>query len=213
MAKIKYTSISWLKSNEKLAINETIAMMSYNPSIGRALSSGGVIKFKKIAIRKIRHLKNIKNKQQFDRFHDRFVLDIIKAIKKTSSGKKISYGLGQKPINVFLKVYIDWASYPNRQVSRRLNKFLHVPLDHWVMWYIKNERPKVFDRFIRPIYLKREANISNLSLVQIDKKIYYAWQEACREIYSFKPLLLDVIWARAPRGDDRKRVVARGADF
>lgn len=199
MVKIKYTSISWLKSNEKPAIDETMAMMSYNPSIGRVLSSGGVIKFKKIAIRKIRLLKNIKNKQQFDRFHKRFVLDIMDAIKKTSSGKKISYGHGQKPINVFLKVYVDWASYPNRRISRRLNKFLHVPLDYWVMRYIKNERHEIFDKLVKPIYRERGVNISDLSLAQIDKSIYYAWQEACRKICSFRPLLLDVIWARAPR--------------
>lgn len=45
MAGIKYTSIQWLKKNEQAAINKTIAMMSYNPSIGRVLKPGGVHKF------------------------------------------------------------------------------------------------------------------------------------------------------------------------
>lgn len=197
MYKIKYTSVSWLKKNEQRAINETIAMMSYNPSIGRVLKSGGVIKFKEIAIRKIKLLENIRNQRQFDKFHNRFVLDVMKNIKKTSSGKKISYGHGQKPINVFLKLYIDWACYPNRQIATKLKRFLHVPLDYWVMWHIKNECRKDFDAVVKPIYKKK--GLGNLSLSEIDEEIYYAWQELCRKICPKRPILLDVIWARAPR--------------
>ncbi len=194
-----YTSIQWLKKNEQVAIDETIAMMSYNPSIGRVLEAGSVIKFKNIMIRKIKQLKNIKNKEQFDEFHNRFVIDVMDAIKKTSSGKKISYGHGQKPINVFLKVYVDWASYPKKEIARRLKRFLHVPLDSYVMWYIKDERREDFSKIVKPLYQKKNINISNLSLAHIDKDIYYAWQELCRKICPAKPILLDVMWAKAPR--------------
>jgi len=215
MAKIRYTSIRWLKKNEQTAIDESIAMMSYNPSIGRVLKSGGVIKFKEIAVRKIKKLKNIKNQNQFDKYHNRFVLDVMKRIKKTATGKKISYGQGQKPVNVFLKVYVDWASYPNRQVSTRLRKFLHVPLDYRVMRYIKDERRSDFNKIVAPIYRKKGIGISALSLGNIDKDMYYAWQELCRKICPIKPLLLDVIWAKAPRKTkSRKRyrkVIRRGS--
>lgn len=199
MGKIKYTSIPWLKKNEQAAIDETIAMMSYNPSIGRVLKAGGVITFKEIATRKIGQLKNIRDQRQFDKFHDRFVSDVMGKIKKTATGKRISYGHGQKPVNVFLKVYIDWASYPNRQISNRVKRFLHLPLDSYVMWYIKNERREDFGRIIKPAYKKKGTGTCDLSLANIDKDIYYAWQKLCRKICPGRPVLLDIIWARAPR--------------
>ena len=199
MAENKYTSIQWLKKNEQAAIDETLAMMAYNPSIGRVLASGGVVKFKKAVVRKIRQLKSVKNQKDFDEFHRGFVRDVMKNIKLTSVGKRLSYGQGQKPVNVFLKVYVDWAGYPDRQVSSRLKGFLHLPLDSYVMWYIKDERRKDFDEIVKPIYKKKKLRISNLSLSDIDEEIYYAWQELCRRICPKRPILLDVIWAKVPR--------------
>lgn len=196
---IKYTSLSWLKKNEQHAIDETFAMIAYNPSIGRVLKPGGVKDFKKVAIKKIKGLKNIKNQKEFNDFHDRFVRSVMNKIKFTSMRNKISYGQGQKAVNVFLKLYVDWASYPNKTIASRVKKFLHVPLDSWVMWYIKNERCKDFDKIVKPIYKKIKMNRCNLSLAQIDKNIYYAWQELCKNICPKKPVLLDVIWARARR--------------
>ena len=196
---MKYTRLDWLKKNEQAAIEESIAMMSYNPSIGRALKSGGVTEFQKIAIKKIKALKNITSQIEFDRFHERFVKAVMSKIKKTSKGNKISYGHGQKAVNVFLKVYIDWASYPNKHVADRLRSFLHVPLDSWVMWYIKNGRFNDFSRIVKPVYKKQGKISYNFPLYDIDKNIYCAWQELCRMICPNKPVLLDVIWARAPR--------------
>jgi len=199
MSKIKYTSILWLKKNEQAAIDETMAMMSYNPSIGRVLESGGVIKFKQIAVRKIKQLEHIKTQKEFDKFHNRFVRDVMRKIERTSRKKAIRYGHGQKPINVFLKIYVDWASYPKRQIANRLKKFLHVPLDSYVMWYIKDERRKDFDEIVKPVYEKKGVAISDSSLAKIDKDMYCAWQELCRKIYLNRPILLDVIWAKVPR--------------
>lgn len=196
---MKYTSSDWLKKNEQVAIEESFAMMSYNPSIGRVLKSGGVTEFQKIAIKKIRALKNITSQIEFDRFHERFVKAVMSKIKKTSKGNKISYGHGQKAVNVFLKVYIDWASYPNKHVADKLRSFLHVPLDYWVMWYIKGECREGFNSIVKPVYKKQGQDIYNLSLSKIDINIYRAWQELCRKICPNRPVLLDVIWARAPR--------------
>lgn len=199
VAGVKYTSISWLRKNEQAAIAETIAMMSYNPSIGRVLKSGGVITFKKVAVRKIKQLKTIKTQSEFDKFHNIFVQDVMKKIRRTSRRVKISYGHGQKPINVFLKIYVDWFSYPNRRIAKRIKRFLHVPLDYWVMRYIKRERRKEYDRMVMPVYEDKKISMANLSLSIINKEIYYAWQKLFRKIYSKKPILLDVIWAKAPR--------------
>ena len=37
----------------------------------------------------------------------------MRDISETSRGKSISYGEAQKPVNVFFKVYVDWAKLPN----------------------------------------------------------------------------------------------------
>jgi hypothetical protein len=199
MAKIKYTSVSWLKKNERDAIDETLAMVAYNPSIGRVLKKGSVVKFKEVAAQKVRLFSNIRNQKEFDDFHNRFVLDIMNKIKKTAAGKKISYGQGQKPVNVFLKIYVDWAGYPKRQIAGRVKKLLHVPLDRRVMWYIKDERRGDFDRIVAPVYKKQRVSIADLSLGSINRNMYSAWQRLCRKVYPSKPVLLDVIWAKAPR--------------
>lgn len=196
---MKYTSIAWLNRNEQAAIDESFAMMAYNPSIGRVLKAGGVKEFKKIAVRKIPQLRYIRNRREFDEFHDRFVNEVMGRIKKTSSGSKISYGHGQKAVNVFLKVYVDWASYPDRKTAERIKGFLHVPLDYWLMWYVKSECRKDFDKIVKPVYEKEKIETYGLSLSKINKKIYEAWQNLCRKTCSRKPVLLDVIWAKAPR--------------
>ncbi|MBA7526639.1 hypothetical protein ES705_18806 [subsurface metagenome] len=203
---VKYTSISWLRKNEQTAIDETIAMMSYNPSIGRVLRSGGVDIFRKIAVKKIGRLNTMKTQRDFDKFHNNFVRDVMKKIKRTSKKKKIHYGHGQKPVNVFLKVYVDWLSYPNRKIADRIRGFLHVPLDKWVMGYMKKERAKEYKRIVMPFYKDKNIRPSNFSLAIIEEDMYEAWQELFRKIYPKKPLLFDVIWARAPRKEKRDSV-------
>lgn len=131
---MRYTAQGWLKKNEQIAIVESLAMMAYNPSIGRVLKAGGVTKFKKIVVRNIKGLKKIKNQRQFDSFLDKFVKEVIKRIKITSVGNRISYGQGQKAVNVFLKVYVDWASYPDKKTMDRIKRFLHVPFLLDVIW-------------------------------------------------------------------------------
>ncbi len=51
----------------------------------------------------------------------------------------MSYGQAQKPVNVFLKVYVDWAKLPDRKTAIRLAKYLHVPLDSVVMGRVRRE--------------------------------------------------------------------------
>lgn len=82
--RMKYTGFDWLKKNEQAAIEESFAMMSYNPSIGRVLKHGGVIEFKKITIKEIRALRFINSQREFNRFHGSFV----KAVRSYEQNKE-----------------------------------------------------------------------------------------------------------------------------
>ena len=48
-------------------------------------------------------------------------------------------GRAQKPLNVFLKVYVAWARLPNATVAEMLDQLLHVPLDSVLMGFLKKE--------------------------------------------------------------------------
>jgi hypothetical protein len=179
--------IQSLEALEKQAIFDTLAMMSYNPSISRVLEEGGVDKFISVANEMFRKIENIQTCDEFDSWHNQFVEKIRDAVGTTSRGKKISYGQAQKPINVFLKVYVDWAGLPNAGLSARLRPYLHVPLDSKVMKYAKNNFPQYYRK-----YKLKVANLSN-----IEKEQYCSWQRCFRELSPKKPLTIDVSWAKA----------------
>lgn len=183
-----------LQEREPEAILRTLAFMAYNPSIGRVLESGGVKKFEQIVVNKMQGIEVIDNEKEFDNFHKRFVKTLISKVK-TNKGKKLSYGQAQKPINTFFKVYIDWASLPNRKIADRFRKFMHCPLDKIFMKSIKDKFKYEYEREVLPIYRKKHIRPSNLSLTSIDEEVYNAWQELIRSIYPEKPVLLDVFWA------------------
>ena len=103
-------------------------MMTFNPSIGRVLASGSGGKFKRIAWRGLSPLSRLRDQTAFDRFHHRLVLRTRRMIRRTARKRTVSYGQAQKAVNVFLKVYVDWAKLPDRQTAMRLGNFLHVPL-------------------------------------------------------------------------------------
>lgn len=204
-----------LKREERNAVVEGLAMMTYIPSIGRVLESGGVDKFINIMAEEIRQLENISSLEDFDSFHDSIVKLIKKEIK-AKDGETLSYGQAQKPLNVFLKVYVDWASLPSLDKSAQLRRFIHVPLDSVLMKEIKNSFPEEYKRYVENNYdLLRESlkkswlyeevgesglliliKPSDFSLKKlIFKEMYYAWQYCLRAIYPEKPILLDVLWS------------------
>lgn len=115
----------------------------------------------------------------------KFVKEVITEIQVTSRGKSISYGQAQKPVNVFLKVYVDWANLPNNETSAKLRPDLYVPLDDVVIKYTKKYFPQYYRKF----------NLRRVSLSKIDKAKYYSWQRCFREICPEKPLIIDVFWA------------------
>ena len=170
---------------EKKATFCTMAMMAYNPSIGRVLKKGGVDQFINLAWQMAQNLDSIQNRHEFDAWHDKFAQRLRDEIDITSKGKRVSYGQAQKPINVFLKLYVDWANLPNLKVATRLRPFLHVPLDSRVMKYARVHFPKYY----------RNCGLRRSSLATIDKEQYYRWQECFRKVSPEKPLLIDVLWA------------------
>jgi hypothetical protein len=128
----------------------------------------------------------------------------------------MSYGNAQKPLNVFLKVYVDWAGKPTAELAERLRPLLHVPLDSVVMKFMKREFPADYESHIgvcrrRKLQLVTErlkavskkatrAEARRLlgsasAISAVDKPLYHAWQAWFQELWPEKPVELDLIWA------------------
>lgn len=182
--------IKKLKKSERETIIEVMAFMSYNPSIGRVLQKRGVKIFQKMAVRKVCKLKEVKTIKKFDSFHKAWIGEFISKIK-TNQNKTCSYGQAQKAINVFLKLFVDWARLPDKRTAEKILPFLHVPLDSVLMWTICEKYPNFYAREIKPL---QKVNW-DLSLSKINKCFYIKWQTFFRERYPQKPLLFDVAWA------------------
>jgi hypothetical protein len=178
-------SFDYLEKCENQAVFCTLAMMSYNPSIGRVLEKGGVNKFIDIATEQFATINNIQTRQDFDLWHEQFAVKIQNQIK-TALRHPSSYGEAQKPINVFLKVYVDWSGLPRIETVERLRPHLHVPLDSVMMKFTKQN---FFD-----YYQKHGLKVVNLA--KIDRDLYNRWQKCFREIFPRKPLLMDIFWAK-----------------
>jgi len=183
--------IEELIKREDESIVSVIAFTTYNPSIGRVLEAGGIKKFQQIAGALVKTLPGVMTAHDFDAIHSRTVSRLIREFR-TARGIEVSYGQAQKPINVFLKVYVDWAHRPSREVRSRLLPFLHVPLDSILMKAIKARCPAWYSSKIKPqITAPQQA----FSLSKLDKKLYRSWQNFFRQQYPQKPLVFDIAWA------------------
>lgn len=179
-----------LKKREKQSIIEVMAFMSYNPSIGRVLEEGGVKAFQQMAKQKVSLLENINTRIDFDAFHKSWVLEFIDEIK-TNSSEKCSYGQAQKAINVFLKLYVDWANLPNENIAKRILPFLHVPLDSILMKTVSKNYIDFYKNKIKPLQTINQP----YSLSKVNEDMYIIWQNFFREQHPEKPLLFDIAWA------------------
>lgn len=158
-----------LHKRESKAVTEVMAFMSYNPSIGRVLEKGGVRKFQRLVIKLVSELYNVNSAYSFDSLHHRFIMKMINNFE-TSLGKRLSYGQGQKPINVFLKLYVDWAGKPDGKVRRKLLPFLHVPLDYYIMEAVRWEYADWYEANIRPLirYSAQQFSLSKMNKILRD---------------------------------------------
>jgi len=203
-----------LQKSEPEAVTKTLAMMAYNPAIGRVLEKGGVDRFQDLVWEIIPKLYQVQSsREDFDRLHAQTCEQLMRSLK-TAKGNTLSYGQAQKPVNVFLKVYVDWAKQPTPELAAKLAPMLHVPLDSVLMKSIKQQFTQSYEDRIASIRYRRIDQIAErvaalgyprsvaaglvrqeFSLVGIDKETYLAWQELLRSLYPAKPVLLDVIWS------------------
>ncbi len=187
--------VSQLLDSENSVVTEVMAFMSYNPSIGRVLEKGGVAKFQKMMSSLVEKLPKVHSQGDFDDLHRECVSNLL-AKFRTSRNLQPSYGQGQKPINVFFKVYVDWARKPDDQTRIRLLPHLHVPLDSIVMKTIKKKYPNWYTSAVKPLI---KAPLQEFSLSKIDEEIYLLWQAFFREQHPEKPLVFDVVWGTKRR--------------
>ena len=185
-----------LVSREPEGIVITFASLAYNRSQGMALPENSNIKFIDFIRDKVwKQLRQVDTREIFEETHQRWVQD-LRTLLIQHNGSPISYGQGQKSLNVWLKFYVDWASLPETGVAERLRPWLHCPLDSVVMGKMKDFYPDEYQARIVPHYRRLGlAAQERHYLSKMDKELYFTWQRWIREISPDKPLLVDLIWA------------------
>jgi hypothetical protein len=200
-----------LVTKEAEAIIRTLAMITFNPAIGRVLQQDSVDRFADLMVETVPKFYGFVTREHFDSVHSETCNRILSF--KTAAGEDPSYGQAQKPLNVFLKVYVDFANRPDRELAQKLAPLLHVPLDSVLMKFVKREFPEdyesrigrlrrqLLDRFSQrlthissPRTLARGLLGSEFSLTAINKEIYVAWQDLFRSLYPTKPVACDIFW-------------------
>ena len=179
-----------LEEEEPRARLHTLAFMSFNVSIGRVLERGAVATFTDVVDERLPHLSRVASQEDFDELHLEFCQELMGNVR-TARGKPPVYGQVQKPLNVFLKIFVDWASLPNQEVAGRIRPLLHVPLDSILMGQVKRSFPEQCDKIVRPSY-GGYAPSTQLNLVDANR--YLAGQACFRDICPDRPVLLDVLW-------------------
>ncbi len=224
----KLDLVKLLAGREPEAIIRTLAMMAYIPAIGRVLEEGGVDTFADLMVETVPKFYGYVTREHFDTIHAQ-TCDRILSSFRTNRHENLSYGQAQKPLNVFLKVCVDWAKRPDSELAEKLIPFLHVPLDSILMEFIAREFRAEYDaKIVRlrrqlaertaerlkdhlpdstPRMVERALFGNEFALVGINKEIYLAWQELFRSLWPGKPLMLDIIWVL-----ERAKVRKPGAD-
>ena len=156
-------------------------------------------------------LKSINNQEQFDLYHRSYV-QVFRQEIKTRGGTIVSYGEAQKPVNIFLKEYVEKSQLLDPSQSARLSPLLHVTLDGVTVAYMQSFFREEFDAYITPAsrttglidtlhapqFKNRDLSDSlQQQLLFINLEIYSAWQKWFRDIHPQRPVLLDAVWSIA----------------
>jgi hypothetical protein len=185
---------------EPESIVKGLASLTFLRSQGRTLAKGSQITFLDIAWRVlVPALTTIATREEFDHAHKAWVETLLSKLS-TNRRERLTYGQGQKSLNVFLKFYVDWASLPDNETASRLRPWLHCPLDKVVMDGLSRTFPETYRTHVRP---KTGSSPQRFSLSHMTEESYRAWQKWIRELSPAKPVLVDVSWAleRAVSGE------------
>jgi hypothetical protein len=179
--------------------------------LGKRLERNFFAKFQEISYPFALKLKSVNSHEEFDAFHRAFIQAFRQEVK-TRGGTIVSYGEAQKPINIFLKEYVEKSQLLDAQLSARLSPLLHVTLDGVVIMYMHSFFREDYTNFISPVsqtcglidtlrvpqFRSRDLSESLQQQVMfINREIYTAWQEWFRRISPTRPVLLDAIWSIA----------------
>jgi len=156
-------------------------------------------------------LKSVSSCEEFDLFHRSFIQAFRQDIK-TRGGTIVSYGEAQKPVNIFLKEYVERSKLLDAALADRLSPMLHVTLDGIIIMYMQSFFREDFNSFIAPVsqvcglidiyditqYRNKDISESlQNQLMFINHEVYTAWQSWFRSILPERPVLLDTVWSIA----------------
>jgi hypothetical protein len=156
-------------------------------------------------------LKSVSSREEFDLFHRSFIQAFRQDIK-TRGGTIVSYGEAQKPVNIFLKEYVERSKLLDAALVDRLSPMLHVTLDGIIIMYMQSFFREDYNSFIAPVsqvcglidiyditqYRNKDISESlQNQFMFINHEVYTAWQSWFRSILPERPVLLDTVWSIA----------------
>jgi hypothetical protein len=189
----RHALVSELAAREEESVVKGLCSLGFLRAQGRTLAAHSQRVFCDIVWNEVYgSLSGTGNCAEFDRLHEGWVALFQRSLT-TARGGQLSYGQGQKSLNVVLKFVVDWASRPDSSTADRLRPWLHCPLDRVVMQYLHDLYPEDYRLRIRPFY-PRVYGPQRFLLANMNDEAYHAWQVWIRDLYPSKPVLLDVVW-------------------
>jgi len=168
-------------------------------------------KFQELSFRFALKLKSVNSREEFDLFHRSYIQAFRQDIK-TRGGTVVSYGEAQKPVNIFLKEYVEKSKLLDVALAERLRPLLHVTLDGIIIMYMQSFFREDYNAFIASVikvcglidlydvtqYRNKDISESlQAQLMFINHEVYTAWQSWFRSISPERPVLLDTVWSIA----------------
>jgi hypothetical protein len=164
-----------------------LGSLAFLRSQGRTLNAGSQSEFIDYLWERVVPVLRYLRKHNFEETHKTWVEE-LQGLLKTNRKKSLSYGQGQKSLNVFLKFYIDWATLPDTETASRLRPLIHCPLDSVVMRHLKLAFPQAYASRVKSVH-------RDFSLAAMDQVAYQAWQAWIRDLSPEKPVYVDIAWA------------------
>ncbi len=170
-------------------------------------------KFQELGWQFSQKLKPVTSMEEFDAYHHEFV-QALRAEVQSRNGTMMSYGEAQKPVNIFLKEYVENSNILDINRVKCLRPFLHVTIDSVIILYFQSFFREDYLNFIAPLsdfggqidtdkllsFHKKDISESHLTqLMFFNREVYVAWQNWFRRVCPERPVLLDAVWSIARR--------------